>query len=85
MKFRVVDRVSQDADAVGVAVFEGRLDGAGDPDFLAGCGFGGALGQTAVLAPQSPGGPARIVVGLGEPERLDLGALRRAADRKSVV
>jgi leucyl aminopeptidase len=79
MKFHLVRRTPAAADAVGVPVCAGRVERAGDAAFLAACGFTGAIGQSHVLPPERPGGPARILVGLGPAEGLDLAAVRRAA------
>jgi leucyl aminopeptidase len=79
MRFRVLRRVPPGTDAVGVPVFADATQAAGDPGYLAACGFTGKLGQSLVLPPERAGGPARIAVGLGPAQGVDLPAIRRAA------
>jgi leucyl aminopeptidase len=71
-------KVPADIDGVTVPVFAGAIDGAPEARFLASCGFGAQLGESVVLPPQEPDGPARVVVGVGRPDAVDAPALRAA-------
>ncbi|MGE5827317.1 MAG: leucyl aminopeptidase [Micromonosporaceae bacterium] len=79
LEVRLVEQVPDDARAVAVPVFGDLLAFAPEPAFLGSCGFTAAAGELQLLPPERPGGPVRVVVGLGESRGPDAVALRRTA------